>query len=164
VRALVLSSAFARVHAPPGDLARRWLEQPLVLASQRWLPERAALGLATWLARRARWVYDPACDARVLAMVRAQIRATPVALAIARVRLAFAHDVRAELPRVAVPTLVVHGALEAGWIRAAADELERAIPGARRQVFGGVGHLHIVSSPGLLCGAIEAWSEAHGMP
>jgi pimeloyl-ACP methyl ester carboxylesterase len=163
-RALVLSSAFARVHAPPGDLARRWVEQPLVLASQRWLPERAALALAARLARHGRWVYDPACDARVLAMVRAQIRATPVRLALARVQLAFAHDVRAQLPQVAAPTLVVHGALEQRWIHAAAAELAGGIPGARRQVFDGVGHLHIVSAPGRLCTAIESWSEAHPAP
>src|SRR5262245_52041454 len=94
VSALVLSSTFARVWTPPGHWGRRYLEQPLVLAGQRWLPERWARPLARAHATHGAWVYDPECDARVLAFVRCGIRAVPISQATQSVRLATAHDTR----------------------------------------------------------------------
>jgi len=157
VVALVLSSAFARLSTPAGDRLGRFVEQPLVLAAQRWLPERAALALARRLAARGAWVYDPRCGDDVLRFVRFGIRAVPITLAAARVRLALAHDATAALPAVACPTLVVRGEGESGFVRQAAATLLRGIRGATEAVSPGAGHLHPLSNAAWLCATLEEW-------
>ena len=160
VTALVLSSSFARVATSRGHWRTRYLEQPLVLASQRWLPERLAAPLALRLAARRRWVFDPHCDARILAFVRHGIRRLPLSVGPRTVRLAFDHDTRLELPRLACPTLVVVGECESAWSRAASDELARLIPGAERRLSPGVGHLHLLSGAAWLAETVTAWLAA----
>lgn len=147
VRALVLSSAFARVTSPPGGRIARWLEQPAVVAAQRLLPPDAALALAARLARRCGWVYDPHCDAAVLALVRHAIVACPVRAAADCVRLAFAHDTRARLAGLRAPVRLLVGERDTAFARASARELLARIPGAVLDVAPGVGHLHPLSRP-----------------
>jgi pimeloyl-ACP methyl ester carboxylesterase len=147
VRALVLSSAFARVTSPPGGRVARWVEQPAVLAAQRLLPRAAALALAARLARRYGWVYDPGCDAAVLAFVRHAIRACPVRAAADCVRLAFAHDTRALLARLEAPVQLLVGEHDTAFARDAARDLLARIPGAALDVSPGAGHLHPLSNP-----------------
>jgi pimeloyl-ACP methyl ester carboxylesterase len=130
VSALVLSSSFARVRTPRGGWRRRYLDQPLLLASQRWFPERLAAAIARRLAARGGWVYDRRCDARMLAFVREAIRRVPMDVVRDCVHLAFAHDTRAKLRLVTCPTLVIVGEYEASWSRSASDELSSLIPGA----------------------------------
>jgi pimeloyl-ACP methyl ester carboxylesterase len=157
VAALVLSSSFARVSTPRGDRRARFAEQPLVLASQRWLPAPLALRLARRLAARGAWVYDPRCDDAVLSFLRFAIRRVPLALAAERVGLAFDHDLRAELPAITCPTLIVRGERESRFMRGAAEELARLVPGAELRVSPGVGHLHPLSGAGWLCATVEEW-------
>ena len=164
VRALVLSSTFARVTTSPGQIAARYLEQPLVLAGQRWLPEPLAARLARDLAARGRWVYDPACDERVLGLVRAAIRATPIPLGVRMVKLAFAHDVRARLGEIAAPALIVTGERERTFVQEAAAELARGLPRALRAVSPGTGHLHPLSGSEWLADAISKWLPRAGTP
>lgn len=164
VRALVLSSSFARVGSTRGQWRKRYLEQTLVLASQRWLPEGLAAPIARGLAARGAWVYDARCDERVLAFVRRGIRGVPLSLAGQRVRLAFAHDTRADLPRVTTPTLLVVGEREARWAREATEEMARLIPDADLRVSPGVAHLHPISSPGWLAETVAAWVTREGSP
>ena len=157
VAALVLSSSFPRVGSTRGQWRKRYLEQTLVLASQRWLPEPLAAPLARRLAARGAWVYDERCDHRVLAFIRHGIRGVPLSVAGERVRLAFAHDTRGELSRIAVPTLLIVGERETRWAREAADEMARLIPGAELRVSPGVAHLHPLSSPAWLAETVEVW-------
>jgi pimeloyl-ACP methyl ester carboxylesterase len=157
VRALVLSSSFARVGSTRGQWRKRYLEQTLVLASQRWLPERLAAPIARRLAARGAWVYDTHCDERVLAFVRCGIRGVPLSLAGQRVRLALAHDTRADLARIMAPTLIVRGEREAAWVREATDEMARLIPGAEVRISPGVAHLHPISSPAWLAETVVEW-------
>lgn len=157
VSALVLSSSFARVGSTRGHWRTRYLEQSLVLAGQRWLPEALAAPLAARLAARGRWVYDAACDARILAFVRHGIRRVPLAVARQSVALAFAHDTRAELPRITCPTLLVVGEHETAWARAATDELARLIPAAEPRTSPGVAHLHPLSAAAWIAETVAAW-------
>jgi pimeloyl-ACP methyl ester carboxylesterase len=157
VSALVLSSSFARLGSTRGHWRTRYLEQSLVLASQRWLPESMAAPLARRLAARGRWVYDARCDAKILVLVRHAIRRVPLAVARNSLRLAFAHDTRAELARLSVPTLLVVGERETAWARSATDELARGIPGAQTRVSPGLAHLHPLSGAAWLADALEQW-------
>jgi pimeloyl-ACP methyl ester carboxylesterase len=157
VRALVLSSTFARVGHGPGHLWRRWVEQPLVLAGQRLLPDALAAPLARAGMRRGWWVYDPCCDDHVLAFVRHAIRGVRPSDARTMVRLAFAHDTTAALADLDVPCLLVVGERETAWAREATRDLSRRMPRAAVRTLPGVAHLHPLSAPGALVAAIEAW-------
>jgi pimeloyl-ACP methyl ester carboxylesterase len=159
VAALVMSSSFARVGSTRGQWRKRYLEQSLVLASQRWLPESMAAPLARRLAARGAWVYDRRCDPRILDFVRHGIRHVPLALAGERVRLAFAHDTRAELSRIAAPTLLIVGEHETRWAREASREMARLIPNAELEISPGVAHLHPLSGADWLAETVTAWLE-----
>ncbi|MFI5370127.1 MAG: alpha/beta fold hydrolase [Candidatus Eisenbacteria bacterium] len=157
VSALVLSSSFARVGGGRGAFLKRWVEQPLVLATQRWLPPAAGLAVARAGVANGWWVYDPCCDDAVLGLVRHAVSGLPLADALAMVRLAFAHDLRADLTRIAVPTLVTVGTRETAWMWTAAAELAARIPHAERRALEGVGHLHPLSAPDRLADTVEDW-------
>lgn len=157
VRALVLSSSFARVWTPRGLLWSRYVEQPVFLAGQRLLPARLALRYARMLAARDGWVLDPRCDDRVLGFVGFCIRNTSARAVRSSLALAFAHDTRAELPRLAIPTLIVVGERETVFAREAAAELHSLIPGSRLAISPGVGHLHPFSGAAWLADEIGNW-------
>jgi pimeloyl-ACP methyl ester carboxylesterase len=161
VRALVLSSAFARVAHRPGQLWKRFVEQPLVLAGQRLLPEALAAALARDCARRGLWVYDEACDDAVLGFVRHGIRNLRIADARNMVRLALAHDTARELGALAMPTLLLVGDRETQWARSATAELRQLIPHADAIVLPRVAHLHPLSAPAAFTAAVEGWLAAH---
>jgi len=159
VSGLVLSSSFARVTTPPGHWAKRYVEQPLVLASQRLLPDALARRLARSFAKRGAWVYDARCDDRVLDFVRFGIRTLPLGLARQSVALALEHDTRASLGRWSGPTLLVVGERETLWARESVAELARLIPHAEQRVSPGVAHLHPLSSPEWLAETVRAWGN-----
>ena len=163
VRGLVLSSSFARVTTPRQDLWQRFVEQPLVLAGQRWLPRGIALRIARDVAARGGWVYDAACDERVLDFVRFCIRDVPLGVARGAVRLAFSHDTRADLPRLRCPTLILVGERETRFALEATDELARLIPGAETRVSPGVAHLHPLSGATWMAATLRAWLLDHSL-
>ena len=157
VASLVLSSSFARVVTPGSHWRARYVDQPAVLAALRFLPEPRALAFAERLAARGGWVFDPRCDRHVLGLVRHSVRRVPVGMALERVRLAFRHDARADLPRIACPALVIVGERESAAYRDASAELARLIPRARLEISPGAGHLHPLSNPEWFAATIGGW-------
>jgi 3-oxoadipate enol-lactonase len=157
VAGLVLSSSFARVVTPRSQWRARYLEQPAVLAALRFLPEPRALAYARRLADRCGWVFDPRCDRHVIGLMRHGVRHIPVRLALSRVRLAFDHDVRADLPRLRCPALVLVGERESVSYRAAAEELARLVPRARLALSPQAGHLHPLSNAEWFAETIGQW-------
>jgi pimeloyl-ACP methyl ester carboxylesterase len=157
VSALVLSSPFARTRAPGVHSWKRWVEQPVVLASLRWLPEGWARRLSTGYARRGAWVFDAACHQAVLDLVCHGIRRMPVGDAWQCVQLAFEHDERASLARITAPTLLVVGERETAWAKAAEAEVARLLPRAERVVSPRAAHLHPLSAPEFLAERTLAW-------
>ncbi len=157
VRALVLSSTFARVWTPRGLFWSRFVEQPVFLAGQRVLPTSLALRHARTLAKRDGWVLDPRCDDRILEFVGFCIRNVSARAVRSSLALAFAHDTRPELPRLQVRTLLVVGERETEFARTAAAELHGLIPGSRLEISPGVGHLHPFSAADWLAERITDW-------
>jgi len=157
VRALVLSSTFAKVTNPPGNLYARFIEQPLLIAAQRLLPDAPARALARTMARHGRWVYDTRCDDAMLAFVRHCMRHTTAATAGSAIALAAAHDTRATVARIAAPTLVLVGEREPAFYPPAARELARTIPGAELRVSPGASHLHPLTNPQWFVETVEEW-------
>jgi pimeloyl-ACP methyl ester carboxylesterase len=154
----------AHVARAPGTLVKRWIEQPLVLASQRWLPRESALRVARAARDHGAWVYDPRCDDAVLEFVRFAIAHLPLADVAALLGMLRSEDTRAGLARIGCPTLVVTGTREAGWIWRSAVELAGAIPHATRVALEGVGHLHPLSAPERLVAAIAHWRDDRRAP
>ena len=157
VRALALSSPFARVSAPGAHGWKRYLEQPLVLASLRWLPDSWSAALGRDFVRRGAWVFDPGCAGAPLELIRHGIRRFPFGLARQCVSLAFAHDLRVDLPRLVPPTLLVVGERETAWAHAAEAEMAALIPHVERRVSPGAAHLHPLSSPEWLAKTVGDW-------
>lgn len=157
VRALVLSSTFARVRNPAGNLYGRFIEQPLLIASQRLLPAAAARTLSRSMARHGRWVYDARCDDRLLDFVRHCMRHTTAATARSAVSLAVQHDTTATVSGIRTPTLVVVGERESAFSLPAAQELARRIPGAQLRESPGASHLHPLTSPAWFVRTVSEW-------
>lgn len=72
-------------------------------------------------------------------------------------------DIRDRLPQVRVPTLVLHGELDAlpSSRIETARELAALIPGAQLQVMTGVGHVPTLSRPEEVAESLESWAEAN---
>jgi pimeloyl-ACP methyl ester carboxylesterase len=157
VRALVLSSSFLRLRNPAGNLYARFVEQPLLVASQRLLPDAAALSLARVMARHGRWVYDARCDDRLLSFVRHCMRHTDAATVRSAVALVLAHDSTTTAAALRAPALVIVGERESVFSRPAARELARVIPGAALRESPGASHLHPLSSPEWFVATVTEW-------
>lgn len=164
VRALVLSSGFARVRNPAGNVYARFIEQPLVIASQRLLPADPARGIARTLARHGRWVYDAGCDDRLLDFIRHCMRHTTAAMARTAVSLVMAHDTTASVRDIRVPTLVLVGERESAFSRPAAEELARLIPGAVLEESPKVSHLHPLTNPDWFVATVTNWLDREPKP
>ncbi|MEN9704314.1 MAG: 3-oxoadipate enol-lactonase [Pseudomonadota bacterium] len=66
-------------------------------------------------------------------------------------------DLRAQLPRIAAPTLVVVGGAEAPPLQAAAQAIVAAIPGARLASIEGAGHLSGTEDPAAFARLVRAF-------
>jgi len=99
-------------------------------------------------------VADDALRAAVASMLR-----VPVAGLRAAVACLPTHDVRAELGRIAVPTLVVVGELDRETPPAYAEALAEGIPGARLEVVPGAGHITNLEAPDAVTALLRAHLE-----
>jgi pimeloyl-ACP methyl ester carboxylesterase len=81
-------------------------------------------------------------------------RATPEA-AIALYRLAGTVDLRANLPRITQPTLVLHGDADLIWPLASSEDLAATLPNAQLRVIPGAGHVPIMTRPAVVAQAIR---------
>jgi pimeloyl-ACP methyl ester carboxylesterase len=132
-RSLVLVSAYAGwAGSLPADALRERLEgtlresalPPRELA-QRWLPGLLTEHAPPEVVAELRVVMSDVHPAGMRTMARAMAEA----------------DLRDVLPRIRVPTLLVHGEEDRRLPRSVAEELASQIPGARLVVVPGAGHL-----------------------
>jgi 3-oxoadipate enol-lactonase len=80
-------------------------------------------------------------------VARAMRRAVAVPVIEAQGRAIAGHDTSARLGSLAAPTLVVHGTLDELLPVANANVIAGLIPGARLEIFDGVGHLFFLERP-----------------
>jgi pimeloyl-ACP methyl ester carboxylesterase len=94
--------------------------------------------------------------AATVAMMRENIRRTPVRVA---GQIAAQLDLRAMLPSIAVPTLVLHGEADARSPLSAARAIHAAIPGSEIVILPSLGHACIVEDPDACSAAIQRFVE-----
>jgi pimeloyl-ACP methyl ester carboxylesterase len=70
-------------------------------------------------------------------------------------------DQRDLLPRIAVPTLLIWGELDARSPLGVARQFEEAIPDAQLVVIPGAGHVSNLERPGQLNEAVRVFCRAH---
>jgi pimeloyl-ACP methyl ester carboxylesterase len=136
-RSLVLASAYAGWGGSlPGDVAAARLQQAVRLSELS--PEQFVATLLPTM-------FSPSTPEADVSAFAVAVRAFhPVGFrAMAR---ASAEDLRGVLPRVGVPTLVVHGESDVRAPRAVAEGLHAGIHGSRLVVLPGVGHVVTVEA------------------
>jgi 3-oxoadipate enol-lactonase len=138
VRSLSLLSTFA--HQPPRSRALLQAWRALYPLAQRSPELRRAWELQaySWLFTDAFW----RSDSNVRAALKFAHTQAPQTIAgfQGQCDAALAHDTRDRLPALAVPTVVVHGALDQLSPLANGEELAKLIPGAELVVLQNVGH------------------------
>lgn len=150
---LVLANAYAGwVGSLPAAVARQRLEDSLALAELDGEEVAAAL-LPT--------MFSPGTPRAAVRQFAAAIRAFHPDGFRAMAR-ASATDLREILPRVAVPTLVVHGERDTRAPRAVADHLHATIPGSTLTVLPGAGHVCQIEAPVAFNRAVRTFLRAHG--
>ena len=138
VRSLALLASFPRQAPRSRALMESWRALYPVAAQSPALREAWEKQAYAWLFSERYW--------RNEAAVRAALRFAgsqpfqSVQGFQGQVDAALAHDAAGRLPELAVPTLVVHGALDQLAPLAAGEDLARLIPGAELRVVPNVGH------------------------
>jgi 3-oxoadipate enol-lactonase len=138
VRSLALLSTFA--HQPPRSRALLQAWRALYPEAQRTPELRRAWELQaySWLFTDSFWRSDSNVRA-ALKFAQTQPAQTVDGFQ-GQCDAALTHDTRERLPGLAVPTVVVHGALDQLSPLANGEELARLIPGAELVVLQNVGH------------------------
>lgn len=97
----------------------------------------------------ARWFSEPFRTAQpaTVARWRRRVASTPRAGYLGAAAAVRDHDALARLPALALPTLVIAGALDAGTPVAMSQAIAAAVPGARLAVLPEVAHLSVLEQP-----------------
>ena len=140
VAALVLASTSPAFGKPGGDWQQGFLQS-------RFAPLDAGLGMAGLAAQLVPTMVAPGASPTMIQAAQAQMAGVPEATYRRAVAALVAFDRRADLPKIAVPTLVITGEAD----RTAAPEVARRmadhIPGATCLVVPDAGHLLNLEQP-----------------
>lgn len=142
------------------------------------LTARVALRAARYVERRGRGVYPGSDLATWSSRASFGARARPVDVELVRslssavspramaelLAPLMSFDVRIDLPRIGLPTLIVAGTRDALTPARRARFVASHIPGARLELLGGCGHLVMLERPGELDRLIEDFSATLAAP
>lgn len=158
VGGLVLCNTLTRMTYEHVGLNRTALV-PLAMATTRYLPTALARAAARAWSRWSVWIYDdsPGRENLVDYALWTGPRTVPASISGARVDLLKGEDLRDELGRIAVPTLVVKGPLDSYCPPEWALEIAAGIPGAGYEVVPGTGHCSHISAPGRFNRVVREW-------
>ncbi|SHJ87191.1 3-oxoadipate enol-lactonase [Roseomonas rosea] len=150
--AAVLASDGQAATAPGG--AQAWQER-IDLARENGMPAFAEATLRRWFSPASTASGNPA-----IARVREMIQATPEAGFVACARALQAYDIRAELPHLRQPVLLVAGAAD-GAMPQTMRGMAEVIPNARFVEIPDAGHLPCIETPDAFNAALEGLRGLH---
>lgn len=138
------------------------LLSPLAYFTTRFAPAAAVGPLARLWGRFGVWVYDPSeGNARVVRYQLTSASRAPLGASARRLALLRGRDLREDLPRVAVPTLVVHGATDRYCPEEWSREIAALVPGAEFAEIPGAGHLCLMSRAETFNRLVLRWLATH---
>ena len=140
VAGLVLASTSPAFGKPGGDWQRDFLQS-------RFAPLDAGAGMAGLAAQLVPAMLPPDAPASVRAGAQVLMAGVPEATYRSAVAALVAFDRRAQLPLIAVPTLVITGELDKTAAPEVARKMAERIPGALLQTVPGAGHLLPMEQP-----------------
>jgi pimeloyl-ACP methyl ester carboxylesterase len=138
VRSLALLGTFAAQSPRQAALLRAWRALYPLAAQSPSLREAWELQSYAWLFTEKFWRFEP--NVRAALRFAATQPQQSVQGFLGQVDAALAHDARARLPELRVPTQVIHGALDQLAPVAGGEELAQLIPAAQLTVVPEVGH------------------------
>lgn len=134
---------------------------PLAMVTTRYLPTQLARDLARYWGRLGVWIFDdsPGRDALIEYALFTGPRTVPPTISDRRVAPLRRMDLRAELPDVAIPALVVKGPHDVYCPVDWALEITELLPDAEYVPIPGTGHCSHISRPGAFNAALEGWLQ-----
>jgi len=154
VAGLVLAGTSPAFGKPGGDWQQAFLQS-------RFAPLDAGLGMAGLAAQLVPAMVAPGCAAPAVAAAQAMMAAVPEATYRAAVAALVAFDQRANLPHIAVPTLVVTGEHDRTAAPEVARKMAERIPGAACHILPGAGHLLNIEQPASFNTALLQFLQRH---
>ena len=140
VAALVLASTSAAFGKPGGDWQQGFLQS-------RFAPLDAGVGMAGLAAQLVPAMVAPAASAQAVVAAQSMMAGVPEATYRRAVSALVAFDRRADLAKIAVPTLVITGEDDRTAAPDVARRMAERIPGATCQVVSSAGHLLTLEQP-----------------
>jgi len=149
VRGLVLAGAYA---GWAGSLAAEEVARRVAISTAvaRASPEER-------VAMMGPSMFSPDVDPALAGPFLASVAAMPADGFLAMTHAVSVADLRDALPRISVPTLVVHGQRDVRATRDVANGLADAIPTARLVVLPGSGHISPVEAPEAFTGVVRSF-------
>jgi len=163
VRGLAVVNSLARVSY--AHVGLNWtLLVPVAMATTRYLPTVPARWFARLWSRLEIWVFDasPGSERVIDYVLWSGPRTVAPAVSSARVALLKGADLRAELPSIDAPTLIMKGPHDTYVPVAWSREIAGAIPGARYVEVPGTGHCGHISMPDTFNPILFDWIDGIG--
>ncbi len=154
LRTLTLSATSPAFGRPDGDWQREFVRQRLA-------PIEAGRSMADLAPEMIASLVGPKADAGGLEIARRSISHVPAATFAAGIRTIVTFDRRDALPHLAMPTLVLAGALDTNAPAAMMQKMAQKIAGAEYVCLAGVGHLANLEDPGAYNAALERFLAVH---
>jgi 3-oxoadipate enol-lactonase len=152
LRSLILSATSPAFGNPDGDWQRDFVRQRLApLETGKTLRDLAPDTVAK--------LVGPKCDPAARDFAIACMGEVPVAGFAAAIKLIVTFDGRANLAKIAVPTLCLAGEKDTNAPAAMMEKMASKIPGARFAVLAGVGHLGNLEDPAAFDAAVGSFVE-----
>ena len=157
VAALVLAGTSPAFGKPGGDWQRDFL-------ASRFAPLDAGVGMAGLAAPLVAGMVAPGTAPTLQARAQALMAGVPEASYRAAVSALLAFDRRANLPHIAVPTLVITGEADRTAAPEVARKMAERIPGAALAILPGAGHLLNIEQPAAFNAALLAFLRGLARP